>query len=320
MRKAILFYLFGCLITTHLAQAQPGGSAPERPRYAGRAQTSAQRQADQEFVTQALQQYKTRAAASESYVDEGWTAFYQEKYPQALQSYNRAWLLDSASANVYYGFSAYLTKRGTPAEVERYFALARQRDPQSRGARTYYVRLADLQEKLGDHAGVLASYREVLKLDPGNAMAYRVLGTTYAALQDSARARQHLQKALSLNPTDSVTYLGLGQLAYGRQDYARAVGAYSQALRLNPRYLDAYAARGLAYEQQGQLAQAVADYNKCLEMAEFVDKGQFYRMLAIAQIKLDDPSACESLRQALRWGDAAVGEKELKRILKEHCR
>ncbi|PJJ60505.1 tetratricopeptide repeat protein [Hymenobacter chitinivorans] len=317
MPKTILLLLLLCLGAGPLSWAQRDA---EQPRYAGRPQTAAQRQADQEFVTQALQQYKTRAAASETYVDEGWTAFYQEKYSQALQSYNRAWLLDSASANVFYGFSAYLTKRGTPAAAARYFALAQQRDPQRLGARTYYVRLADLQEKLGDRAGVLDSYQEIIKLDPGNATAYRVLGTTYAAMQDSARARQHLRKALSLNPADSATYFGLGQLAYARQDYARAVATYSQALRLNPRYLDAYAARGLAYEQQGQLPQAVADYSKCLEMAEFVDKGQFYRMLGVVQIKLEDPSACESLRQALRWGDAAVGEKELKRILKEHCR
>ncbi|TGE28525.1 tetratricopeptide repeat protein [Hymenobacter metallicola] len=319
MPKILLFILLGCLGAAPLCRAQ-GEATLERPRYAGRAQTAAQRQTDQEFVAQALKQYKTRAAASETYVDEGWSAFYQEKYAQALQHYNRAWLLDSASANVFYGFSAYLSKRGTPAQAERYFALAQQRDPNNRGALTYYTRLADLQEKLGDQAGVLASYREVIRLDPKNAGAYRVLGTTYAALQDSAKARQYLQKALSLNPQDSVTYLGLGQLAYSRQDYARAVATYSQALRLNPRYLDAYAARGLAYEQQGQLQQALADYNKCLEMADFLDKGQFYRMVGIAQIKLEDPSACESLRQALKWGDAAVGEKELKRIIKEHCR
>ncbi|TGE24322.1 tetratricopeptide repeat protein [Hymenobacter aquaticus] len=316
MRKALLFLVFVCLLQPCRAQ----DDAPEKPRYAGRPPTAAQRQADEAFVAQALKQYKTRAAASETYVDEGWSAFYQERYGQALQSYNRAWLLDSASANVFYGLSAYLTRRGTPAQAEHYLALAQQRDPQNRGALTYYVRLADLQEKLGDQAGVLASYQQVVRLDPDNASAYRMLGTAYGALQDSAKARQQLQKALALNPRDSVTHLSLGQLAYARQDYARAVAAYSQAIRLNARYLDAYAARGLAYEQQGQLAQAVADYNKCLEMADFLDKGQFYRMVGIAQIKLADPSACESLRQALKWGDAAVGEKELKRIIKEHCR
>ncbi|TGE18033.1 tetratricopeptide repeat protein [Hymenobacter elongatus] len=319
MRKALLVLMLFCLATPRLTHAQ-NRDAVEKPRYAGRPHTAAQRQADQEFVAQALKKYKTRAAASETYVDAGWGAFYQEKFGQALQAYNQAWLLDSASANVYYGFSAYLSRRGTPAEAERYFELGQQHDPKNRGALTYYTRLADLQEKLGEHAGVLASYQQVLKLDPNNAAAYRTLGSTYLALQDSAKARQHLKKALTLNATDSVVYLGLGQLAYARQDYGRAVAAYSQALRVNARYLDAYAARGLAYEQQGSLKEAVADYSKCLEMADFLDKGQFHRMIGIAQIKLEDPGACESLKQALRWGDAAVGEKELKRIIKEHCR
>ncbi|MCB2377070.1 tetratricopeptide repeat protein [Hymenobacter sp. BT635] len=319
MRKAILLIVFGCLAITCPAQAQ-GDDAPERPRYAGRPQTTAQRQADQAFVAQAVEQHKTRAAAAENYVDEGWGAFYQEKFGQALQHYNRAWLLDSANADVYYGLSAYLSKRGTPAEARRYFQLGQQRDVRNRGALKYYTRMADLQEKLGDQAGVIASAQQALKLEPKEASAYRRLGAAHMARQDTANARRYFSQALALNPADSVAYLSRGELAYARRDYARAIADYSQAIRLNAHFLAAYAARGLAYEQQGSLPQAVADYDKCLELADFIEKGQFHRMIGIAKIKQEDPSGCESLRQALKWGDATVDEKELRRIIKEHCR
>jgi tetratricopeptide (TPR) repeat protein len=125
---------------------------------------------------------------------------------------------------------------------------------------------------------------------------------------------------VQLNQQDLVSYLNRGWLRYGQKLYPKAVADFTQAIRINGHYISAYANRALANSDAGNHAAAIADLQQCLALVPFRDKGQFYCLLAQAQLKTNDPKgACEALRQALDWSYTPAAEKEIKRLMKSAC-
>ncbi len=87
-------------------------------------------------------------------------------------------------------------------------------------------------DELADH------FREDVRLDPANAVAWQRLGTTLLfALDEPAEAIAALEQAVRLAPADAETRLALGLAlaAAGRQP--EAVSALREAVRLDPAVL-----------------------------------------------------------------------------------
>jgi tetratricopeptide (TPR) repeat protein len=291
----------------------------ELPRYGGLRKTPEQLAADEQFVAVSLAKYGSPQAAMQAHVNFGWHYLATGHAPTAIKRFNQAWLLDSTAADVYYGFSAYLRQQSQVAEAARYEQMAQRRDKNNVARLQYLASLAYGQSLRRDYAGAIATNEQILALDPNNAFAYSRTGF-WLMRQDTARAGQYLSRAVALNPQDSVSYLNRGWLRYGQQQYARAAADFTEALRLNPHYISAYANRALAYHDSGNYPAAIADWQHCLTLVPARDQGQFYRLIGMARLRLNDkPGACEALAEALRWGDAPATEKELRRVMKANC-
>lgn len=293
----------------------------EQPRYGGFTKTAAYLEADEQFIAQVLRTYGTARAAMQAHVRFGWHYLATNHAPTAIKRFNQAWLLDSTAADVYFGFSAYLQQQGQTEEAERFMQLGKRHDKGNEALLKYYASQAYVQSLRRDYTGAIATNEKVLALAPTNAFAHGRTGYWYMLQKDTARAGQYLSRAVQLNPQDSVSYLNLGWLRYGQKQYPEAVANFTQAIRINAHYVSAYANRALANTDAGNHAAAITDLQQCLELVPPSDKGQFYYLLAQAQLKTNDSSgACETLRQALRWAEALAMEKDIKRLMKSTCR
>jgi len=293
----------------------------ERPRYGGLTKTAAQLEADEQFIAQSLRTYGTAQAAMQAHVNFGWHYLATDHAPTAIKRFNQAWLLDSTVADVYYGFSAYLRQQGQPEEAERFMQLGKRHDKGNEALLKYYASQAYNQSLQRDYPGAIATNEKILALAPTNAFAHGRTGYWYLLRQDTARAGQYLSRAVQLNPQDSVSYLNRGWLRYGQKQYPKAVADFTQAIRINGHYISAYANRALANTDAGNHAAAITDLKQCLALVPSRDKGQFYYLLAQAQLKTNDSSgACEALRQALEWSYTPAAEKDIKRLMKSTCR
>ena len=143
-------------------------------------------------------------------------------------------------------------------------------------------------------------WSDVVRKDPGNARAYRVLGVAYTDREDYAKAGEMLAKAIQLSPKnlDAYVYRGNLNLLLGKYDealsdlnqsmakgsrspfnffyrgevyrktgrYDEALKDYESALKLNDRFPDAYFGIAMVHWQRKELAQATTACEKLLDL------------------------------------------------------
>ncbi len=104
-------------------------------------------------------------------------------------------------------------------------------DPESLQTR---LRLAELYRDAGGHRSARRLLESTVRLFPGEATVWYLLGMVYLDLGNTKRAEGALKEAARLNPDSSATYVGLG-IAYRRSNrYEDAVQVLQEASRLNP--------------------------------------------------------------------------------------
>jgi tetratricopeptide (TPR) repeat protein len=158
---------------------------------------------------------------------------------------------------------------------------------------------------------------EILRAEPKNGVAHRLLGSAYSTKNDNERVKSEEEavrriitkptkaeeydarawvyngkdndrsiadynKALELNPQFVNAYGGRGAAYYNKQEYDRAIADYGKALELDPQYVRAYLNRGIAYLNKGENDQAIRDLTEAIrlkpeEAETYLDRGLAYR-------------------------------------------
>ena len=168
--------------------------------------------------------------------------------------------------------------------------LAQLRGDYDEAARQYQ-RSLDINERLGDQAGMAASYHQLGRLaelrgdyaeaarqyqrsldiserlgdQAGMARGYHQLGILAQDRGDYAEAARQYQRALDIDErlgdqaSMAASYHQLGRLAHDRGDYAEAARQYQRSLDINER-LGNQASMAASYHQLGILAQDRGDY------------------------------------------------------------
>jgi len=141
-------------------------------------------------------------------------------------------------------------------------------------------------------------WTDVLKKDPGNTRALRVLGIQYAERGNYAAARQLLDEAIRAAPGTAETYLRRGTVSMLVGDYETALADLNTALTKNPRLIFGYIYRGDVYRETGRYGEAEKDYQTALGMnSSAVDA---YYGLALVNWKRERlPEATSACRKLL---------------------
>lgn len=109
-------------------------------------------------------------------------------------------------------------------------------------------------------------YGEVLRLDPGFAMAYADRGTVFAMTKQFEAALRDLEKAFALGYAEASAFSTAGTICLETQQYDKALSHYKKAVELNPDYPFTYFNRANVYDALGNKKAAIADLETCLSM------------------------------------------------------
>ena len=126
-------------------------------------------------------------------------------------------------------------------------------------------------------------YRDILRDEPGNAVAVHYLGLVAWARGDRVEAERRMREALAKDATVPDFHNNLGLLLRDTHRVDEAIGAYRRAIEIEPRWMDAYSNLGLALEAAGRDEEAVAAYEQALARAPGFAIG--HQNLALALLK-----------------------------------
>jgi tetratricopeptide (TPR) repeat protein len=107
-------------------------------------------------------------------------------------------------------------------------------------------------------------------------------------------------RALRENPGDAIAYRGRGGSYAQNGDFERGIKDLDQAIRLDPKRADTYVNRSFAYRSRGDLPHALADMNTAIKLAPDVPnflsrRGYIYSLMGDHDKAIDDFSAMIAL-------------------------
>jgi len=129
----------------------------------------------------------------------------------------------------------------------------------------------------GDYQRAIADYNQALRINPEYADAYNNRGLTYYYQRDDQKAIADYNEAIRLNPNLSYAYHNRGIVYYDQGDLNRAISHYNEAIRLNPEYTHAYYNRGLTYRRQGNNGQALTDFRQAADLYQQQGNQEWYQ-------------------------------------------
>jgi len=154
------------------------------------------------------------------------------RFEEALDWMRRLLEIDPASVMAHTNASLYLMRLGRIEEAEREKALAASaglvRRPQRSDAAERARREAEARE--ADRARRESLFRQVLEIDPDDALASFGLGQLMVERERFAEAVEPLERALAADAGYSAAYLALGRALEGLADTERAIETYRRGV------------------------------------------------------------------------------------------
>ena len=156
----------------------------------------------------------------------------------------------------------------------------------------------------GHFAEAAAQLESLLPAVPESFEVHELLGLTYSAESQDARANEHLEKAVRLKPRSAAARTNLAANFVRLRNPGRAEQELKQALKLEPHNFDANHNLGELYVQAGRISEAVP----FLERAQKINPAAYDNGydLALADLELGRLSdARQSVRDLLHRKDTA---------------
>lgn len=214
LRTSAIFLLllstFGCRSqdTSELDSVDVASDAEEPinqiPMYGYLPKTPAQRASDAALVEEVVQRFGDRRAASNALAQGGWDHAERGDLGTAMSRFNQAWLLDSTSAVVYWGFGTIRGQQGRSAEAVKLLSRAAVLD--STNARlltdlaTAYQDRYTTGRDTADLRLSLSAVDRARALDPAIAAAHARAAFAHYYLREIKAARAAMNEALRLDP------------------------------------------------------------------------------------------------------------------------
>jgi len=154
-----------------------------------------------------------------------------------------------------------------------------------------------------------ASFREVLRADPGHAAAWSFYGMALAHLGRAADAEAALSKAVELAPQNGEAWFHLGVARGLREEWADAASAYRRAVAIAPNDVVAWHRLGVACAESGDESSASAAFERALVLSRDVPSAETApppRPVSLLDDHVTEPGEREGGREAKSWLDLAL--------------
>ncbi len=191
-----------------------------------------------------------------------------------------------------------LAKGSTQSAVEMLRQIVAV-DPHNADARILLGTTLALQ---GDRGDSLQQLSEAVRLKPGSAEAYRALGMALARFVETKAARQAFEKAIELNPKLADTHVDLSLILSQSGEWSLAREHLDRAIQIlgdRQAAARAYYLRAGIHGEQNELEASRADLERAVQLRpDFADA--WSDLGAVRRNLLDDAGALSAFERAVR--------------------
>ncbi|HTL50085.1 MAG TPA: sulfotransferase [Steroidobacteraceae bacterium] len=186
----------------------------------------------------------------------------QDKRPaEALLVLERATVLDPALERAWFNLGKALALLGRGKEADAAFEKCFERSPEKR-----LMALAAEHHREGRTEEAERLYRRVLRDNPGNVDALRLLAQVAAKAGRADDAEALLERAIEIAPDFIQAQVDLGQLRKDQDRYGEALSCFDRVLALEPAHVQAHFLRAGTLARASFTHEAVDAYRRCLEL------------------------------------------------------
>ncbi len=193
--------------------------------------------------------------------DLGAALLQQNRVAEALPVLEKATQLDPSLELAWINLGKALASRGRGREADVAFEKAFSLNPERR-------KLAHAAEhqKAGRLEEAVRLYKEILRANPENVDALRMLGIIAYAASDVDEAERLFRRAVDLAPDYVDAIIDLGNTQKEQNRYEEAIGRFREAIRLEPDNVKAHYLLASTLSPAALTFEAIAAYERVLEL------------------------------------------------------
>ena len=228
----------------------------------------------------------------------------QGKPAEALARLDVALDVRPGSASLLTDRAIVLHALGQDKDAKRALAEARKRDATYLDALVFQGILA---EEDGDWVGAEKAYRAVLKADPDQLEAHRMLGGVLFSMGKLEPAAAEAQWIRDRFPKDPQAWFMTGRLELKADRFDEALAAFDKAVECEPKYALGHVGRGWVLEEQDKRDDAKKAYEAAIAADPTLPLPHRY-LGELLEEKGDNPDAAKQYKAYLDLGGADPDE------------
>jgi tetratricopeptide (TPR) repeat protein len=177
-----------------------------------------------------------------------------------------------------------------------------------------YYNLGSSYLGLRKYHEAIEAFKNVIKLKPGEVQAHYHLGLCYWELRLPEEAIQYFQKVLESKADSYLTYFYLGLSHQDVGQHREAISALEKAISLRPDDAEAFYALGVSYTKTQYPEKAIAHLLKAIQLKP--DHSRAYHVLGLTYLSQGEKSAAIEQYEHLRNLDKSLADELLRYIEK----
>jgi len=195
----------------------------------------------------------------------GFGQFKQGDFAQALNSLDRALVMDRSNARIWYNRGIVLGSLNRYEEAVASYDRALALDKNNASA---WGNRGVVLNDLGQHEEAVASYDKALALNNSKASIWYNRGNTLDILSQYKEALTSFDRVLALDKNNANAWANRGFALSMLGRIPEAIESYDHAIVLKPQETSFWGYRGFALDMLGQFAEALTNYDQALALGE----------------------------------------------------
>lgn len=145
-------------------------------------------------------------------------------------------------------------------------AASQDSSPAALSPKEMQVERAKVQMAEKRYDVAIASYQDLLKTEPRNAVYMNMIGIAYLDLGNDEQAKRYFLRASKADKKYSSAVNNLGMIYYHQKNFKGAIRQYQRAVAIDPSQAGAHSNLGFAYYNSNKFPEAAAEFQKALDL------------------------------------------------------